>query len=205
MLGLKELDQKVLDNLEDKDLVNYCRINQAANRVCNDQTFWFNRLQSRFPQIDLEVMAKVKTGSWSDVYIQMVQFVRFINRLDWMRNKEEIISFRDKDRALMWTSARGDLDIVKYLVKEGVNATAGVTEASQYGHLEIVKFLVQNGANIHVLGDLALRHASSKGHLEVVKFLVQNGADIHVLDDVALRLASERGQLEVVKYLKSLM
>ena len=136
MLG-RDIDPLILENLEDIDLVSYCKLNKEANKICNDQTFWYNRLRSRFPQIDLEVMAEVKTGSWSDVYIEMVQlvqFVRSVNRDVWIRNKEEVISFQDTDSAL------------------------GL--ASKCGHLDIVKYLVQNGADIHARDDDALRWAT---------------------------------------------
>ena len=207
MLPYPELDRMILSNLEDKDLINYCRTNKAMNKICNDQTFWFNRLVSRFPQIDLKVMAKVKEGSWSDVYIQMVQFVRSVSQADWLskKGKEVVISFQDKNRALRWASRYGYLGIVKYLVENGANIHAendhALLWASANGQLEVVKYLVNNGANIHADNDFALRWASKYGHLEVVKFLVQNGADIHDEDDEALRWTSFYGYLEIVKFL----
>ena len=207
MLGLKELDRMILSNLDDKDLVNYCRTNKAMNKICNDQTFWFNRLQSRFPQIDLEVMRKVKIGSWSDVYIEMVKFVRSVNKTYWLskKKKEELISFQDKDTGLRAASRYGYLEMVKYLVENGADIHArndnALREASRYGHLDIVKYLVENGADIHALNDEALRMASYNGHLDIVKFLVNNGANIHSLGNWALIMAIIKGHLEVVKFL----
>ena len=208
MLG-RDIDPLILENLEDIDLVSYCKLNKEANKICNDQTFWYNRLRSRFPQIDLEVMAKVKTASWSDVYIQMVQFVRSVNTTNWLRNKEEVISFQDKNEALTFASQEGHIDIVKYLVENGADIHArndwALIMASENGHLDIVKYLVNEGADIHVRKDWALRIASEKGHLDIVKYLVNEGADIHARDDWALRVASRKGHVEVVKFLKSLM
>ena len=80
----KDLIPQILFNLDDKDLVSYCRTNKAANQICHDQTFWLNRLRTRFPQIDLDVMKQVKEGGWSDVYVEMVEFVRSINWADWL-------------------------------------------------------------------------------------------------------------------------
>ena len=211
LTGLKEIDLMILSNLEDQDLVSYCRTNNEAKQICNDQTFWLNRLRSRFPQIDLELMKEVKEGSWSDVYMEMVQFVRSVNRDNWIskRKKEGVISFQDKDTALVEASKNGYTDIVKYLVKEGANIHAyrdsALVMASEYGHLDIVNVLLKEGANNNGadwLGlDSALILASIFGHLDIVKFLVQNGADIHGQDDEAFRMASYNGQLEIVKYL----
>ena len=225
MLGLKELDILVLENLDDKDLVSYCKTNKAANRVCQDQSFWYNRLRLKFPQIDLEIMAEVKSGNWSDIYIQMVQFVRSISQnKDIRRNKDEIISFRNKEEALVRASQYGHLDIVKYLVEEGAYIHAwedySLIMAGENGHLEVVKYLVEKGANIgydlstgydsstgddsSIGYDSSLILASKNGHLDIVKYLVEKGANIHAGNDEALRLASQKGHKDVVDYLKSL-
>jgi ankyrin repeat protein len=76
--------------------------------------------------------------------------------------------------------------------------------ACRDGDLELVKYCLREGANIHAQNDFALRWASQNGHIEVVKYLVSQGADIHTFDDLALQWASENGHIEVVKYLNSL-
>ena len=210
MLG-RDIDLLILENLEDKDLVSYCQVNKKANEICNDQTFWFNRLRSKFPFINLELMAEVKEGSWSDVYIEMVKFPQSVDRwAQWIaRDKNKIILFQDKKDALDIASESGFLNIVKYLVKEGTkNLNLSLALASSEGHLDIVKFLLKEGADVDYWNDVPLRHASKNGHLDIVKYLVKNGADIHAADneglDAPLRLATQHGHLEVANYLKSI-
>ncbi len=58
--------------------------------------------------------------------------------------------------------------------------------ASENGHLEIVKYLVSQGVNVHTRSNYALRFASQNGHLEVVKYLLSQEADVHADDDFAL-------------------
>ena len=43
--------------------------------------------------------------------------------------------------------------------------------AAEKGNLEVVKFLVEEGVDVHTYDDCALCGAAEKGHLEVVKFL----------------------------------
>ena len=55
-LGKDEL----LNNLEDEDLVNACQTNKAADEICTDQTFWLQRILTKFPYIPLDVLKKYK-------------------------------------------------------------------------------------------------------------------------------------------------
>ena len=111
----------------------------------------------------------------------------------------------DIDDALRWSSQKGHLEVVKYLVSKGADIHADNDFALRFagynGYLEVVKYLVFKGANIHANNNAALRIASEAGHLEVVKYLTENGANIRADDDYALKWASRNGHLEVVKYL----
>ena len=103
------------------------------------------------------------------------------------------------DRPLIYASMNGQLELVKYLIKEqGANIildeNKALRTASCYGHLEIVKYLIENGADVHSFNDQALRYASGYGHLEIVKYLVEQGADIRHFADFTR-------SLDIVKYL----
>ncbi len=37
LTGNKDVDRKILNNLEDKDLVKFCLVDKKANTLCNDQ------------------------------------------------------------------------------------------------------------------------------------------------------------------------
>lgn len=70
--------------------------------------------------------------------------------------------------------------------------------ASSHGDLEVVKYLINNGIDIHVDNDIALWDAAKNGHLEVVKLLVENGADIHArngVDSSPIRATLENDRL----------
>ena len=54
--GDQNLVFKILNDLDDKSLVNYCKTNKKANKICNDQIFWMNRLLIKFPYIDLDLL-----------------------------------------------------------------------------------------------------------------------------------------------------
>ena len=71
-----------------------------------------------------------------------------------------------------------DLDNINSKNNQGFNA---LICASVKGHLEVVKFLVENGIYINSyneFGETPLILAASYGHFKVVKFLVESGASI---------------------------
>ena len=82
------------------------------------------------------------------------------------------------------------------------NDDAALKWASSKGHIEIVKFLLKVGVNVHSNHNFALRYASFYGHIEIVKLLLDAGANVHDWEDEALRRASTNGHTEVVELLK---
>ena len=76
LTGNKNLDFKILNQLDDKDLVNLCQTNHQANELCDDQTFWLNRILIRFPYLDLNILKQYKQErSWSQYYIEDLRTV----------------------------------------------------------------------------------------------------------------------------------
>ena len=183
LTGIKDIDFKILNDLDDKSLVKYCSTNKEANKVCNNQIFWMNRVLKTFPYVNVEMLRKYKGNwQWSEYYIDDLRKINTSN----------------VDKYLKKGSEEGRMDIVMISINKGANVHTkydqAVRFASYYGHLEVVKYLVSKGANIRAQNDFAVLMASYYGHLEVVKYLVSLGADIHAGDDFAVRYASEEGQ-----------
>ena len=192
LTGNRNLDFIIFNKLNDVDLVNVCQTTHQANELCGDQTFWLNRILSRFPYLSLDLLKQYKQErSWSQYYIEDLRQVTSLNA----QNKLET------------ESKTGRLDVIIVAVNEGANIKANndsvVRNACYNGHLEIVKYLVSQGADIRVDNDYAVRNACLNGHLEVVKYLIGLGADVRKYNDYAVRFACENGHLDVVKYLVS--
>jgi len=73
--------------------------------------------------------------------------------------------------------------------------------ASARGNVEMVRWLIEMGVDIHAEREDALKIASKRGHTEIVKLLIDAGADIHSDNDEALRLALEKGYKDIVNLL----
>ncbi len=199
LTGTKYLDYKILNDLNDKDLINYCSVNSQAKKICNDQDFWLNRIMVKFPYLppDLMLEHKDEDRTWSEYYIDIRGALTNPNlyltgganngRFDWviiaLNNRADIHHMDDE--ALIRTVAIGDFEMVKYLV--------------------------DHGADIHVRDDWPLMVASENGHLDIVKYLVKKGVDVRTQNDSAVQYAyrawqeeEEQKYIDVINYLVSL-
>ena len=220
LTGNKDVDRKILNELEDKDLVNVCQTNKKANSLCNDQVFWMNRVFDRFGYVGGNVLRKYKKDrTWSEYYINDLRKINILNAQDYLNQgsiKDRLdhviiaLNFPNmitrKIYPMKMVSTFGNLDILKYLVSHGVDIQidndVALRLASRQGNLDVVKYLLDNGANIHAKDDYALRFAVALGHLDVVKYLVSHGADIHAYTDPISIF--DIGEYDTVQYMKSL-
>ncbi len=217
LTGIKYLDRKTLNELDDVDLVNACRANKKAELLCNDQVFWMNRVFLRFGYVDEDILRNNKGNrSWSEYYIHDLRKINKNNAKNYLKTGSKnnrldhvMISMKkgsyDYDYAIQVSSEIGNVKVVRYLAENGANihrwSDQALRLASSNGHLEVVKYLVEQGADINTEDDQPLISASSNGHLEVVKYLVEKGANIHADDDNAVKMANKNNHLEVVRYL----
>ena len=138
LTGIKDIDFKILNNLDDSSLVKYCTTNKEANKVCNNQIFWMNRVLKTFPYVNVEILRKYKGNrEWSEYYIDDLRKINSSNADGYLRkgSKEGRID-------IVIISLNKGVDIHKYKDRE-------VKLASEEGHLEVVKYLVSLGADIH--------------------------------------------------------
>ena len=165
LTGNKDLDIIVLNNLEDRDLVNYCQTNKKAEILCNDQSFWLNRIMLKFPYLGLEILNKYKQELWSEYYI---------------KDLRNIARSANMNQTLIKASQEGRLDHVMIAIANGADIhvwnDSAVMLASMKGHLDTVRYLVSVGAYIHIYDDLLVKLASRNGHADVVDYLVSMGS-----------------------------
>ena len=149
LTGNKNIDIKILNELEDVDLVKFCQVNKQANSICGDQVFWMNRVFNRFGYVGGNILRKYKGKSWSEYYIDLIKYKR--------GSDKEGVNKHTVNEYLIEGSKNGRLDQVIIALKNGANIHAdndiALRLASENGHLEVVKYLVENRANIHADND----------------------------------------------------
>lgn len=201
MLGNKDVDFDILNRLDDRSLVAYCRVNHAAHNACNDDRYWRSRVESiiNLPYTDL---LKFKDNrKWYEYYIQDLSSVA-ISRIITFRVGREgrldqiILYLRDKN---LYNSD----DTVNYVTYNFVHNV--IEKAAENGHVDLVNYLLGLKIIPPYILYTSLSQAAKNGHLEIVKLLDNYGVDIHggVIRDHALNLAHRNNRTAVIEYLLS--
>ena len=67
---IKDVDLRILSELNDRDLLNVCVTNKYAHKICQDEHFWRNRLVSQYG--DKVFKYKFKDMNWKNYYMQII-------------------------------------------------------------------------------------------------------------------------------------
>jgi len=85
LTGIKDVDEKILNILDDKELGRVCQTNKKAKTLCDDEDFWRRRTESRFGKYLLPLGIDVrdyKVRSWKEYYIHLRNVVDAA-KLNW--------------------------------------------------------------------------------------------------------------------------
>ncbi len=100
----------------------------------------------------------------------------------------------------------GNLELVKYLAQEAPAMRSDLVDAAKHGHIDIVKYLESELVMNNDIANYAIYWAATNGHLRIVKYLVSKYPSyIKNTSEIAspVSAASQKGYLEIVKYLIS--
>ena len=165
----KDINEKVLLYLPDKDLVKWCEVNKKANEICKSDNFWFKRVTSLFPYIPIDILRKYKGNrSWSEYYIEDMY------RINKLRPPKYSWDDDDTDTDDYFDVVKNDrLDLILIMLNnniddEDVSTIMTLTAAAQ-GKLDLVKYLINNG---YAEQGNPLIPAVSQGHKEVTEYLM---------------------------------
>ena len=89
MIGNKDIDRKLLNKLDDKDLVNMFQVNKKIQSLSNDQVFWMNRVFLKYPDVPGNILRKNKDkywNSWSEYYIKDLRKINSTNFNRYIKN-----------------------------------------------------------------------------------------------------------------------
>ena len=104
--GIKDVDLKILMELDDRDLIQTCATNRELRRICNvDQSFWRNRYVKQYGEEATKY--KPEGRSWKNHYMQTyIDLHKFSNPIDflsyiaWRENRDKSY-FVDYDNEML--------------------------------------------------------------------------------------------------------
>ncbi|SRR5258708_32258906 len=85
LTGVNELIMTILLLLDDKDLINMCKVNKEIKIVCDNNYFWYLRIQQLYPELPIPVEEKEDLKS----------FYFNINNIDALINYAININYKD--------------------------------------------------------------------------------------------------------------
>ena len=156
--GNKDVDAFIAEKLTDEDLFKFCIATRNAS-ICDDDTFWKNRLFKKYGQVE-----KSANKRWKTFYVQIVYC---LNRDLYGRK------FNRLNDALQIAGQMGELDVVKFFITQGANdLNWGMLGAAYKGHQRIVEFFMEECEKIGCYIDLesGIKAAEQGGQEEMVEF-----------------------------------
>ena len=102
---IKDLDLKILMELDDRSLFKACSTDTYTKRICDDENFWRNRFVNKFGTDTIQF--KPENKSWRNYYLQVVIDLDryknnprgFLDRIVWKTNINDSY-FRDYEQNL---------------------------------------------------------------------------------------------------------
>jgi len=144
MLGNKNADMKILNKLDDVDLVNFCKVNTEANKICRDQVFWMNRVFDRFGYVGGDVLKKYKKDrSWSEYYIHDLRRFKIFNDKNLLRfigkrdGKIDMVTVAEHEGAWKHLISMNDIPVYNHELRDIFGNNYGRLCQSKYNPLSL--------------------------------------------------------------------
>ena len=151
----KDLNFLILHKLDDCSITLISRVNQFYQNLYKNETFWMNRILTKFPEIPIEVLRKYRNDmSWFAYYSELNPSYSYLK--NYLAN----------------SASKGRLDKVMSALALGADVNMyndlPLRWSADNGHLEVIKYLVSQGGNV---GYDAISFARKRGYTEVVEYL----------------------------------
>ena len=171
ILALNSFCQKELELLQASEKGDSAKVVELLNEVASPNTAYSDG--------ETALMLACK-GNFSSIVKALAEHGALLNT-----------SSENKHTALIYVVARGNLDLTKYLVSKGADASKDGAQllilASNRSHFEVLKFLIED-AKITVNsqtdeGNYSLIAAVIGGNIAIVRYLIDKGADLNLKND----------------------
>lgn len=216
----RDADLLILEKLDDESLIRTCSVNQYLRHICDNETFWKNRLEKNYSDA-----IPFRNGmNYKNLYLFIVKYLSMSKgNIDYAMlnaayegNKNLVEYFiskgaKDFDEGLKAAAEGGHINLVDYFLNKGaITKHVGLDIAARNGDKNLIEFLLSKGAGRGSGGFSHAFYAAIQGnHLDLVKFFAEKEKNFSRFGDAyilgrGLRLAKKLGYKDIVDYLLSL-
>lgn len=164
LTGVKDIDLKILQTLSDIDLCNICSTNKRLYKICNEESFWLNRLLLKMshPDNNIESINELRENkeiTYKDLYIYLFGKDR----------KEALFKSVQLDNTTLFRKIRS-------LDKNNIYGSNSdlMREAGRYNSFNIMTYLLMN-ENYPVCREMLAHNALTFANEKVFKWLDSMG------------------------------
>jgi hypothetical protein len=185
---IRDVDLKILSELEDIDILNYCKTHKYGKELCDNENFWENRVETKFPKA---AQIKSPNRTWKNFYMKIVYY------LD---------KYKSMGKAMLEAVTRNESDMIEFLIIKGAsNLSDGMKYASNTGNQRLVDFFIEKAEEDgeewdQYDWDIGLFWSAQGGHIDLMKFFIAKGADQL---NSAMYAAAAGGHKDAIDYLIS--
>lgn len=163
--GLPQADILILNELSDKDLISVCSANKYLNDLCNNESFWLNKVLNKYSGklgsgIDIKNKYMPEGTTWKEYYLWLNNFEEDFITLTYTlltHNREDLKKLFDDylDEPIVisdpgyFTFNNFDKNLLDFLTVK----FTGITTRRMLGYLMWI-YEIQNGQNINIKKDL---------------------------------------------------
>ena len=163
--------------MDDREFIKTCTLNKYFSEICKDDYLFKRKLELSYPDtITVESLQKYKDveeiASWKQYYSNVVKTVGLLKE-KWNLIYTKGNPFTQmgilintgglRSVVLYYGVTRGEIDLVRYAVKDGAKITSSVLNmAARLQNITILKFLIEHGGNVNEI---------DKGSQEAIEYL----------------------------------
>lgn len=175
LTNIKDVDLKILSDLDDRDLLNFCKNkNKYVYKICSNEIFWKDRFYTKYG-----IFEKSSERTWKNFYLKIIYYN------DRFTSPDTIIYNLTKEGSK-------NIDLINFFIEKGAtDLDSGLFAAAFFGDETLVNFYIQKGANDLQLG---LRGAVQGGQKKFIDFFIQQGAII----DLEITIFADKN---IIRYL----
>jgi hypothetical protein len=184
MLNNKDLDVKIMTELNEKDFKSLCIVNKYTQQLCQSDIIYINRLRKNYPHV---IQFKPQIMSWKKFYLKALYY---------------ILKLKDEYK---FDYVTGNPLIYYNILENAPEGKAIIWRAGEMGYIDLIQIAYDNEGiyKFDSLKNEIVHHFSGSMSLEFIKETIERDAEELGMDELCCGLsqAAKKNNFHVFEYL----